>query len=85
MAQYLKFKCIFCGQPMECDPAHAGRQIKCPKCDHKITIPPDPAKKPKIVLNSTEQTWTSNLPTPDVSTPTRYLTPKPPKPPGKAE
>lgn len=66
MAQYQKFKCVFCGQSMECDPKHAGRQIKCPACGHKIAIPGG---------NAEAQTWVQDVPAPDVSTPTRYQQP----------
>jgi DNA-directed RNA polymerase subunit RPC12/RpoP len=82
MAQYLKFKCVFCGQSMECDPAHAGRQIKCPKCDHKIAIPPDPNSK---AANPPAQTWVNDVPSPDVSVPTRYASPKEQKSPDKTK
>jgi len=70
MADYLKFKCIFCGQSMEVDRKHAGRHIKCPACDHKITIPGGQvgASDPR----ATNLTWTKEIPSPKVSTPTRY-------------
>jgi len=60
---------------MEYDPQHAGRQIKCPACDHKIAIPKGPGNNVKIHegINEDEQTWTSDIPSPDVSTPTRYF------------
>lgn len=77
MAEYLKFKCIFCGQSMEVDPKHAGRQIKCPACDHKITIPG--GKTPPANPRATDQTWMKEIPSPDVSTPTRYGKPSKPK------
>ena len=70
MTTYLKFKCVFCGQSMEYDPKHAGRQIKCPACNHKIAIPG--GKIGGINKQTKDQTWTSDIPSPDVSTPTRY-------------
>jgi DNA-directed RNA polymerase subunit RPC12/RpoP len=69
MPEYKKFKCVFCGQSMEYDPKHAGRQIKCPACDHKIAIP---GANPASDNPPQAQTWMTNVPAPDVSTPTRY-------------
>lgn len=75
MAQYLKFKCVYCGQSMECDPAHSGRQIKCPSCDHKMVIPQDPNHKLAGGKSPKDDTWMTDVPSPDVSTPTRYKAP----------
>lgn len=77
MGEYLKFKCIFCGQSMEVDPKHAGRQIKCPACNHKITIPG--GKAAASDAQAGDQTWMKEIPSPDVSTPTRYKKPSNPK------
>jgi hypothetical protein len=58
---------------MECAPEHAGRQLKCPACTHKITIPSlGGGKLPPVNYQAGDQTWTGDLPAPDVSTPTRY-------------
>jgi len=73
MQKYLKFKCVFCGQSMECDPQHVGRQIQCPACSHKIAIPPDPKNKARANADQGDMTWIKDVPTPDVSTPTRYI------------
>ena len=76
MATYIKFKCTYCGQSMECDPQHAGRQIKCPGCDHKIAIPKAAdGKSPGLNFQTKDQTWMGEIPKPDVSTPTRYKKP----------
>ena len=74
MAEYKKFKCVFCGQRMEYDPVNAGRHIKCPACGHKIAIPGE--KPPGINLQSGDQTWATNVDAPDLETPTRYRAPK---------
>ena len=71
MSQYIKFKCVYCGQSMECAPEHAGRHLKCPACSHKITIPAAGGKVP-VDYQAENQTWIGDIPAPEVSTPTRY-------------
>lgn len=61
---------------MEYDPQHAGRQIKCPACHHKIAIPKGPEHKNQSPVSGEEHTWTKDLATPEVSTPTRYAAPE---------
>lgn len=78
MTQYLKFKCVYCGQSMECEPKHAGRQLKCPACSHKITVPTPEGSKPAVNYQDERVTWAGDVPAPEVSTPTRYQKPKDP-------
>ena len=73
MAKYLKYNCIFCGQHMEYEPQHAGRQLKCPACDHKIALPAGPQKNSLEAAKDDSLNWTEDVPMPDVSTPTRYF------------
>lgn len=35
----MKFSCPHCGQPMECGDELAGREVVCPKCQGKLTLP----------------------------------------------
>ncbi len=69
---------------MECEPQHAGRQLKCPACSHKIVVPPDPENKVPAAPPQ-DQTWTTDVPSPDVTLPTRYASPKDQKPPPQSE
>ena len=39
-----KFYCVYCGQKLSASSATAGKQIKCPACDRKITIPEPPTE-----------------------------------------
>lgn len=41
----LKFNCVHCGQRIGCDDKFAGREIECPSCKKKMTVPL-PAGKP---------------------------------------
>lgn len=72
MKNYFKFRCVYCGQNMECEPRHSGRQTKCPKCDHKMVIPPAPDQSTGKSPNTVNATWDTQVPAPDVSIPTRY-------------
>ena len=72
MTQYHKFKCIYCGQSIECDRKHIGRQTKCPTCNHNMVIPPEAGGDLAGSIKAVREKWDTQIPTPDVSTPTRY-------------
>ena len=66
MNHYFKFACIYCGQHMECKPAHCGRQIQCPACLHRIVIPPSPAQRAAGHVQRTLDGWDTWIPLPIV-------------------
>jgi DNA-directed RNA polymerase subunit RPC12/RpoP len=35
----IKFSCKNCGQKLNVDDKHSGRQVKCPKCQRMIFVP----------------------------------------------
>jgi len=38
----IRFKCIYCGEPMEAPASGAGGRMDCPQCNHAVTV-----KKPE--------------------------------------
>ena len=71
--KYLKYNCVYCGQHMEYDPQHAGRQLKCPACNHNIALPHTAESINPFASPNEPMTWTEDVPKPDVTTPTRYF------------
>jgi DNA-directed RNA polymerase subunit RPC12/RpoP len=51
-----KFACPHCQQHLQCEEAHSGWQIQCPKCHHLIVIPPAPGKTAQLNPQS-GMTW----------------------------
>ncbi len=35
----MKFNCPSCNASLTAQPEHAGKSVRCPGCDHKLTIP----------------------------------------------
>lgn len=34
----IRFKCIYCGEPMEASASKAGGKVDCPQCNHTVTV-----------------------------------------------
>ncbi len=75
MNNYLKFSCIYCGQRLECGSTLAGRQILCPTCLHRITIPLPGGCQSNRWKSLVGDTWDSHIPLPQIEIPARYRTP----------
>jgi len=74
MKDYFKFKCVHCGQNIECETGFSGRQTKCPSCNHKMVVPPAPGQKSASNSpNTINAIWHTHVDDPDVSVPTRYM------------
>lgn len=67
----LKFNCLYCGQRMECEPHHSGRQILCPACLHRLVIPKPRGGSPARAVVSAPETWDTDVPLPRLEMPTR--------------
>jgi hypothetical protein len=67
----LKFNCRYGGQHMECAPRLAGRQLRCPTCQHRIVIPKSPGDPVQRAL-SAPHTWDTDVPLPTLEILTRY-------------
>jgi DNA-directed RNA polymerase subunit RPC12/RpoP len=78
MNNYLKFACVYCGQHIECKPELSGRQFHCPACHQRLVVPPALEKQAHGAANSMNATWATQVPDPNVETPTRYLYRNPP-------
>ena len=63
-----KFECSHCQQHIACDEQFSGRQIKCPACQHLITIPHVPGKTVDYQPES-GKTWATYVPPPRVKKP----------------
>ena len=56
----MRFACPQCDQKLQTDDAHAGRTVRCPKCNAKVTVPaapeaapaPDGRTRQKIVIRA---------------------------------
>ncbi len=42
----MRFACPQCDQKLQTDDAHAGRTVRCPKCNAKVIVPPPPDASP---------------------------------------
>ena len=42
----MRFACPECDQKLQTDDAHAGRTVRCPKCNAKVTVPSPPEASP---------------------------------------
>jgi DNA-directed RNA polymerase subunit RPC12/RpoP len=74
MKDYFKFKCVYCGQNIECETHFSGRQTKCPSCNHKMVVPPAPGQKSASDgPNTINTTWNTRIDDPDVTVPTRSM------------
>ena len=58
-----KFECPHCQQHMVCKVEFAGRQIKCPGCDHLINIPTPEGMTGQFQKES-GMTWATHIPPP---------------------
>jgi len=73
MKNYIKFACVYCGQRIECKPELSGRQFHCPACHQRLVVPPVTEREARDITNSINATWDTQVPDPNVETPTRYL------------
>jgi len=78
MNNYIKFACVYCGQHIESKPELSGRQFHCPACHQRLVVPPPPEMGAPGAADSIHATWDTQVPDPNVETPTRYLYRHPP-------
>lgn len=69
---YLKFSCLYCGQHMECEPRFSGRQMLCPRCDHRLVIPKLRGASQARQAATIPATWDTEVPQPGIEIPTRH-------------
>ncbi|HMP82027.1 MAG TPA: hypothetical protein PKA41_04890 [Verrucomicrobiota bacterium] len=70
-----KFSCIYCGQHMECETRHSGRQILCPACLHRLVIPKPRSGGLASAIPSVPETWDTDVPLPQLDILTATLSP----------
>jgi len=73
MSNYIKFACVYCGQHIECKPELSGRQFHCPACNQRLVVPRPLESKVRNAADLMNATWDTQVPDPNVETPTRYL------------
>ena len=76
-----KFDCSHCGQRMQCDEKFAGKQIKCPACEHLILIPAPPNAAPEQYKPESGKTWATFVGSPVVPRPGKLSIRPPEEPP----
>jgi hypothetical protein len=76
----IRFPCQHCGAKLQISPAHAGKDVLCPRCKNKLTVPPPPAPELELVKDD---------PVADTRIPSKLLevvaVPPQPLPMGKAD
>lgn len=70
---YLEFSSVYGGQHLESKPELCGRQFRCPSCRQRLVVPPPPGQRVGSAVGRSRATGDTQVPQPDVETPTRYI------------